>query len=75
MSDQSLNTWDPRAKLNKPVRPRYAIFNGGLLYQNKKDAKIGRPIVNIYIVYRTSLKTISSRHVLKNCLFDAIKII
>ena len=73
-SYQSLNAWDPRTKLSKPIRPRYAIFNGGLLYQSKNDATIAGPIVNIYTVYKTSLKTISSSHILKNCLLGTIKI-
>ena len=61
--------------LSKTIRPSYIVFNNGaLLYQNKNDATIGGPIVSIYIVYRTSLKTISSSNALKNSLFGAIKI-
>ena len=61
--------------LSKAIRPSYIVFdNGALLYQNKNEAGIGGPIVNIYTVYRTSLKTISSSNALKNCLFGTIKI-
>ena len=38
------------------------------------DIIIGGPIVNIYIVYKTFPKTISSNFVFKNFLFGAIKI-
>ena len=34
----------------------------------------GGPIVNIYIVFKTSPKTFNSNFVFKNCLFGAIKI-
>ena len=52
----------------------HAKFNGGLLYQGQHNANIGGPIVNIYIVYRTSLKTINYSFVLKNSFFGAIEI-
>ena len=58
--------------LSKAITPSYIVFkNGTLFYQNKNNATIGGRIVNM--VYRTSLKTISSSNALKNCLFGAIK--
>ena len=46
------------------------------VYYTKKKSDIidGRPIITIYIVYKTTPKTISSSFVLKNCLFGAVKI-
>ena len=53
----------------------HVIFKGkGTLVQNDNNIVAGRPIVNIYIVYKTSPKTINSNFVFKNCLFGAIKI-
>ena len=54
----------------------HVVFSGkGLLYhpppQKKKNCG---PIINIYIVYKTTPKTISSNLALKNCLFGAVKI-
>ena len=44
------------------------------LIQDDNGIIAGGPIVNIYIVYKTSPKTTNSNFVFKNCLFDAIKI-
>ena len=53
----------------------HVIFKGkGALIQDDNDIIAGGPIVNIYIVYKTSPKTINSNFVFKNCLFGAIKI-
>ena len=61
--------------LSKPLKPMHVIFKGkGTLVQNDNDIIAGGPIVNIYIVYKTSPKTINSNFVFKNCLFGAIKI-
>ena len=61
--------------LSKPIKPMHAIFKGkGTLIQNDNDIIAGGPIINIYIVYKTSAKTINSNFVFKNCLFGAIKI-
>ena len=61
--------------LSKPTKPMYAIFKGKrILYQHDNDVIAGRPIVNIYIVYKTSSKAINSSFVFKNCLFGAVKI-
>ena len=46
----------------------------GLLYQKSNDATTVGPIINIYIVYKTSPRTTSSSFILKNCLFGAVKI-
>ena len=61
--------------LSKPIKPMHIIFKGkGTLVQNDNDIIVGGPIINIYIVYKTSLKTINSNFVFKTCLFGAIKI-
>ena len=61
--------------LSKPIKPRYVIFKGkGILYQHNNDVIAGGPIVNIYIVHKTSSKTINSSFVFKNCSFGAVKI-
>ena len=60
--------------LSKPIKPMHVIFKGkGTLVQNDNDIIVGGPIVNIYIVYKTSPKFINSNFVFKNCLFGAIK--
>ena len=46
----------------------------GTLVRNGNGIIAGGPIVNIYIVYKTSPKTINSNFIFKNCLFGAIKI-
>ena len=48
-------------------------FNGDLLRQNQVTYN-HRPIVNIYIVYETTLDTKTSNITLENCLSGAIKI-
>ena len=61
--------------LSKPIKPMHVIFKGkSTLVQNDNDIIAGGSIVNIYIVYKTSPKTINSNFVFKNCLFGAIKI-
>ena len=55
--------------LSKPIKLMHVIFKG-----KDNDIIAGGPIVNIYIVYKTSPKTINSNFVFKNCLFGAIKI-
>ena len=47
--------------LSKPIKPMHVIFKRKrALAQNDNDIIAGRPIVNIYIVYKTSPKTINS---------------
>ena len=61
--------------LSKPIKPMHVIFKGkGALVQNDNDIIAGGPIINIYIVHKTSPKTINSNFVFRNCLFGAIKI-
>ena len=61
--------------ISKPIKPMHVIFKGiGTLIQYDSDLIAGEPIVSIYIVYKTSPKTIDSNFVFKSCLFDAIKI-
>ena len=64
--------------LSKPIKPMHVIFKRkGALIQNDNDITAVGPIVNIYIVYKTSPKTINSNFVFRDfwCLFGAIKII
>ena len=61
--------------LSKPIKPMHVIFKGkDTPVQNGNDIIAGGPIVNIYIVYKTSPKTINCNFVFKSCLFGAIKI-
>ena len=61
--------------LSKPIKAVHVIFKGkDALVQHDNDIIAGGPIINIYIVYKTSSKTINSNFVFKNCLFGAIKI-
>ena len=46
----------------------------GTTVRDGNDIITGGPIVNIYIVYKTSPKAINSNFNFKNCLFGAIKI-
>ena len=53
----------------------HVIFKGkGALIQDDNNIIAGRPTANIYIVYKTSPKTINTNFVFKNYLFGAIKI-
>ena len=77
MSNQYLNTSGTLGDvvLSKPIKPMHVILKGkGTLDQNKNDIIAGGPIINIYMVHKTSPKTINSNFVFKNCLFGAIKI-
>ena len=61
--------------LSKPLRPMHVIFKRkGALVQNDNDIIAGGLIVNIYIVYKASPKTINSSFVFRDCFFGAIKI-
>ena len=61
--------------LGKPIKPMYVMFKRkSMLRQYDNDVIAGGPIINIYIVYKTSPKIIVSNFVFKNCLFGAIKI-
>ena len=54
--------------LSKPIKPMHVIFKGkGTLAQNDNDIIAGGPIINIYIVDKTSPKTTNSNFVFKNC--------
>ena len=77
LSNQYLNDLDTLGDevLSKPVKLMHVLFKGkGTLIQNDNDIIVGGPIVNIYIVSKTSPETINSNFVFKNCLFGAIKI-
>ena len=77
LSNQYLNSSGTLGNvvLSKPIKPMHVILKGkGTLDQNDNDIIAGGPIVNIYIVYKTSPKAINSNFVFKNCFFGAIKI-
>ena len=77
MSNQYLSTFGRIGDviLSKPIKPMQVIFKGkGTLVQYENDIISGGPIINIYIVYKTSPKTINSNFVFRDCLFGAIKI-
>ena len=64
-----------RVVLSKPIKPMHVIFKRkGALVQNDDDIIARGPIVNIYIVYKISPKTINSNFVFRDCLFGAVKI-
>ena len=77
MSNQYLNDVGTLGDviLSKPIKPMHVIFKGkGALIQDENDITSGGPIINIYIVYKTSPRTINSNFVFRDCLFGAIKI-
>ena len=77
LSNQYLDTFGiiRDVMLSKPIKPMHVIFKGkGIIVQHENDIIAGRPIKNIYIVYRTYPKTINSNFAFRNCLFRAIKI-
>ena len=77
LSNQYLKTFGTIGDvlLNKPIKRMHVIFQGaGTLVQNENDIIAGGPIVNTYIVYKTSPKTINSNFVFRNCLFGAVRI-
>ena len=56
------------------MKPMHVIFKRKCaLVQYDNDIIAGGPKVNIYIVYKTSPKTINSNFLFKYCLFGAIK--
>ena len=58
-------------------KPAYVIFNhkGSFFEQKKENIIKSGSIVNTYIAYSLSQKTIDSDNVLKSCLFGATKVI
>ena len=61
--------------LSKPIKPMHVIFKRkGSLIQDDNDIVAVGSIVNVYIVYKSSPKTINSNFVFRDCLFGAIKI-
>ena len=63
MSNQYLNAVGTLGDvvLSKPIKPMHVIFKGkGTLVQNDNDIIAEGPIVKIYIVYKTSPRTINS---------------
>ena len=78
ISNQNLNSAGGIAgelRMSKPIKPAYAILDKKQIFQQKKiDVIKNRSIVNIYIVYELSLKTLSSNNVLRNSLFGATEV-
>ena len=63
-------------KASKLIRPGYVIFSksADFFQQDKSNVVVAKSIVNIYIVYKLSTKSISSSNALKNCLFGATEV-
>ena len=63
-------------KTSKLIRPGCAIFSKGadFFQQDKSSVIAAKSIVNIYIVFKLSTKSISSSNALKNCLFGATEV-
>ena len=63
-------------KTSQLIRPGYVIFSKGadFFQQDKSNVLAAKSIVNIYIVYKLSTKSISSSNALKNCLFGATEV-
>ena len=77
LSNQYLSTFGTvdDVILSKPIEPMHVIFKGKCtLVQDENDIISGGPIIYIYIVYKTSPKTINSNFVFRDCLFGAIKL-
>ena len=63
--------------MSKPIRSAYVIFNQkeSFFEQKKENIIKSGSIVNIYIVYSLSKKTIGSDNVLEACLFRNLVIL
>ena len=58
------------------LRPGYVLFSkdADFFQQGEFNVITAKSIVNIYIVYKLSTKSISSSNALKNCLFGATEV-
>ena len=76
LSNKRLSIAKNNVKISKLIKPAYVIFSKDDKYfqQDKLNAIAAGSIVNIYIVYKLSLKTISSSNTLKNYLFGATEV-
>ena len=77
LSNQYLDTFGiiGDIMLSKKIKPMHVIFKAkGTLVSHENDIIAEGPITNIYIVYKTSSKTVNSNFVFRNCLFGAINI-
>ena len=63
-------------KTSQLLRPGYVIFSksADFFQQDKSNVIAAKSIVNIYIVYKLSTKSISSSNASKNCLFGATEV-
>ena len=66
----SINTGFVTAKL---ITPTHVVLGANEYSQGVSEIITNNPVVNIYIVYKLSPKTITTDNALKNCLFGAIK--
>ena len=62
--------------ISKLIKPAYVALNKKDEYFLQKDSEVitSGSIVNIYITYKLSLKSIGSNNPLRNCLFGATKV-
>ena len=76
LSAQNLVYASSSAVINKPIKPAYVALNKKDEYFQQKDSEVitSGSIVNIYITYKLTLKSISSTNALKNSLFGAIEV-
>ena len=68
LSSQCLSTFGTIGDviLSKPIKPMHVIFKGKCtLVQDENDIS-GGPIINIYVVYKASPKTINSNFVFRD---------
>ena len=73
ISDQSLY-YIKSTITAKLIRPTHVVLGTDeYFFQDSCKVIANNSIVNIYIVYKLSPKTINTNNALKNCLFDAIK--
>ena len=60
--------------LSKPIKPMHLIFSGKGSLVQKQVGAIKSTVINIYIVYKITPKTVTNDFVSKNSLFGAIEI-
>ena len=73
ISNQSLY-YTKNAITAKLIRPTHVFLaQTSIFFQDSSKVITNNSIVNIYIVYKLSPKTINTNNALKNCLFGAIK--
>ena len=66
--------FEPLTYYNNQTKNLKKLTEDDIIVQSKSDAKTTRSVVNIYIVYKISSKSITSSNVLRNWLFCATKV-